>query len=109
MRYVFTPERVCSKKFMIDVDEDSRTIREFQFEGGCPGNLNGIARLLVGMKMDDVITRLENMPICPSSKVTSCPEQLRKALLEMREHLDSGTVQERKPLGLDSFAGFARR
>ena len=39
MQFVFTPERVCSKMFMIEVDEKTRTITNFEFKGGCPGNL----------------------------------------------------------------------
>jgi hypothetical protein len=56
------------------------------------------------MKIDDVIERFDNMPICPSSKVTSCPEQLRRALVELRANMDSGTVQQRPRFGLDSFS-----
>ena len=71
MQFVFTPERVCSKMFMIDVDEKSRTINNFEFKGGCPGNLNGIGRLIRGMSIDEVIDRFADMPICPTSNVTS--------------------------------------
>ena len=39
MQFVFTPERVCSKMFMIEVDDATRTIKNFEFKGGCPGNL----------------------------------------------------------------------
>ena len=39
MQFVFTPERVCSKMFMIEVDDATRTITNFEFKGGCPGNL----------------------------------------------------------------------
>ncbi|MBP3730079.1 MAG: TSCPD domain-containing protein, partial [Mailhella sp.] len=62
------------------------------------------SRLIRGMKIDDVIDRFASMPICPSSKVTSCPEQLRKALLEVRSMLDNGTEPRKQPLGLDSFS-----
>ena len=39
MQFVFIPERVCSKMYMIEVDEKSRIITRFDFKGGCPGNL----------------------------------------------------------------------
>ncbi len=104
MQFVFTPERVCSKMFMIEVDEKTRTITNFEFKGGCPGNLNGIGRLIRGMHIDEVIDRFDNMPICPTSKVTSCPEQLRRALLELRDKLDAGVTPERPHFGLDAFA-----
>ncbi|WP_294485052.1 TIGR03905 family TSCPD domain-containing protein [uncultured Mailhella sp.] len=108
MQFVFTPERVCSKMFMIDVDEKSRTINNFEFKGGCPGNLNGIGRLIRGMSIDDVIDRFADMPICPTSKVTSCPEQLRKALIELRDKLNAGETPERPRFGLDAFASVAK-
>ena len=104
MQFVFTPERVCSKMFMIEVDDATRTITTFEFKGGCPGNLQGIGRLIRGMHIDEVIDRFADMPICSTSKVTSCPEQLRKALLELRERLDSGVAQEKPHFGLESFA-----
>ena len=104
MQFVFTPERVCSKMFMIEVDDATRTITNFEFKGGCPGNLQGISRLIRGMHIDEVIDRFDNMPICPTSKVTSCPEQLRRALMELRAKLDTGMVQERPHFGLESFA-----
>ena len=104
MQFVFTPERVCSKMFMIEVDEKTRTITNFEFKGGCPGNLQGIGRLIRGMHIDEVIDRFDNMPICPTSKVTSCPEQLRRALIDLRAKLDTGMVQERPHFGLESFA-----
>lgn len=94
MRFVFEPERVCSKKFTIDVDERKRLITGFESREGCPGNLGGISRLICGMSIDDVIDRFENMPVCPTSKVSSCPDQLRRALLELRTRLDAGETSE---------------
>ena len=103
MQFVYTPERVCSKRFMFDIDETTRVIRDFQFMGGCPGNLNGISRLVKGLGIDEVMQRFADMPVCPSSKVTSCPEQIRKALEEAKALLDSGkTEQPRMGLGLFS-------
>lgn len=104
MQYVFTPEHVCSKKFMIDVDDETRVIRDFTFTGGCPGNLEGISRLIRGMKMDEVIARFDGMPVCRTSKVSSCPEQLAKALREMKAMMDRGETQARPAIGLESFS-----
>ena len=103
MQHVFNPERVCAKVFMIDIDENTRLIRDFEFKGGCPGNLKAIARFTRGMHIDEVIDRLADMPICPASKVTSCPEQIRKGLLELKAKLDAGEAPVRPTFGLDSF------
>ena len=47
------------------------------FVGGCPGNTQGIARLVVGQKVADVIARLKGIQ-CRNG--TSCPDQLARAL-----------------------------
>ena len=86
MKYVYNPEKkqhVCSKQFVFDIDEDD-VIRNFSFTGGCPGNLAGIARLIVDMPVDEILRRLDNMPICSMSKVSSCPAQIRSALLAIK-------------------------
>ena len=49
-----------------------------EVKGGCDGNLQGISRLLVGMKVEDAVERLEGIRC--GYKKTSCPDQLSKAL-----------------------------
>ena len=48
---------------------------------GCPGNLQGICRLIKGMKVEDVIAKLKGIK-CPGSRTrdTSCPDQLALGL-----------------------------
>ena len=68
---------VCS----IDLTVEDGVIREVCFEGGCSGNLQGISMLVRGMKVEEVIERLEGIQC--GSKRTSCPDQLVKALKEI--------------------------
>jgi uncharacterized protein (TIGR03905 family) len=56
-------------------------VKSVEFFGGCHGNTQGIARLVQGMKAEDVIARLEG--ISCHGKVTSCPDQLARALRQM--------------------------
>ena len=56
-------------------------ITSLQFVGGCNGNLKGISSLCIGMKVQDVIERLEGIKC--GFKSTSCPDQLAKALKEI--------------------------
>ena len=49
--------------------------------GGCNGNLQGIARLVKGMKYEDIIARLKG--ISCNGKPTSCPDQLCRAIEEL--------------------------
>ena len=53
--------------------------------GGCSGNLQGISKLVEGMEIDEVISRLEGINC--GFKKTSCPDQLAKALREYKEQL----------------------
>lgn len=45
--------------------------------GGCPGNTQGVARLIVGRPVAEVIPLLKGI-ICRNG--TSCPDQLARAL-----------------------------
>lgn len=67
---------VCS--VAIDLSVEDGIIREVSFEGGCSGNLQGISLLVRGMKVEEVIERLEGIQC--GRKRTSCPDQLVKAL-----------------------------
>lgn len=47
--YDYNPQGVCSRCIHIELDDEDR-IQSVQFEGGCHGNLQGIAHLVKGMK-----------------------------------------------------------
>ena len=57
---------------------DGDTIKDVVFTGGCNGNLNGISKLIKGMKAEEVVEKLEGTRC--GFKDTSCPDQLSKAL-----------------------------
>ena len=52
-------------------------VTKCEFLGGCPGNTQGVARLVVGRKVEDLIPLLKGI-VCRNG--TSCPDQLAKAL-----------------------------
>lgn len=70
----------CSRQ--INVEVENGVITSVEFVGGCAGNTAGIAKLVVGMKADDVIQKLEGTPC--GMRPTSCPDQLAKALKQMK-------------------------
>lgn len=78
MIYRFEPQGVCSTEIIIDIDENTNTINDLQVINGCSGNLRGISSLVKGMKIEDVISKLEGIPC--GFKNTSCPDQIAKAL-----------------------------
>ena len=78
MTYKFTPRGVCAREFQIQVEDG--IIQAVSIMGGCHGNLQGIASLLKGMKVEDAIARMEGIRC--GMKSTSCPDQLAQALKE---------------------------
>ena len=72
----YRPKGVCSSYMEIDVDNG--VIQDCRVKGGCSGNLQGIASLIRGMKVEEVIQRLDGIRC--GNKSTSCPDQLAKAL-----------------------------
>ena len=77
MRY--TTKGVCSQAIEIEVEKG--IVNSVQFIGGCHGNTQGVAALVKGMKVEDVIARLEGIDC--RGRGTSCPDQLAKALKQL--------------------------
>lgn len=84
MEYKYEPKGVCSYEMRIEVDGD--TIRKVTIEGGCAGNTVGVSRLVEGMKIEEAIKRLKGIPC--GMKGTSCPDQLARALEEIKLSVD---------------------
>ncbi len=78
----YRPQGVCSRLINIELDGD--VIESVEFIGGCAGNAIGISQLVKGMKVDDVIQRMEGIRC--GHKPTSCPDQLAQALKLARQH-----------------------
>lgn len=66
----------CSQQILFDLDGD--IVRSVEFIGGCNGNLQGIGKLVEGMKAEEVIEKLKG--ISCGGRPTSCPDQLARAL-----------------------------
>ncbi len=82
MTYTYTPSGVCSMKITVDVNDDL-TINSVNFLGGCNGNLKGISALVKGKPIDEVISCLKGIKC--GMKSTSCPDQLARALEEIKK------------------------
>jgi uncharacterized protein (TIGR03905 family) len=74
---VYQTSGTCSQQIDLDIDDDGR-VWNVQFLGGCNGNLQGIGRLVNGMKVEDIKERLAGIRC--GYKNTSCPDQLTRAL-----------------------------
>jgi uncharacterized protein (TIGR03905 family) len=78
MEISYKTKGVCSRNILVDVEDG--IVKSVRFDGGCSGNTQGIAALAVGMKVDEVIEKLQNIRC--GFKNTSCPAQLAEALKE---------------------------
>lgn len=73
---VYKTKGVCSSSIQFEVKDGK--VHNVQFQGGCSGNTKGLASLVEGMEVAEVINRLEGIRC--GFKQTSCPDQLAKAL-----------------------------
>ena len=72
---VFRTQGTCAQAIQYDVQDG--VVTSCRFLGGCPGNTQGVARLVVGRKIGDVIRLLKGIQ-CRGG--TACPDQLARAL-----------------------------
>ena len=84
MKFTYKTNGVCSRSIDIEIEND--TLVSVNYMGGCNGNLKGIAALVQGMKIDEVISRLEGIRC--GFKSTSCPAQLAEALKQYKSQKD---------------------
>lgn len=83
MKYQYRPRGVCSHEMNIEID--GNIIKSVQIIDGCDGNTKGIASLLVGMDINEAIKRLKGIDC--GGRGTSCPDQLSRALEEMKANM----------------------
>lgn len=77
----YTPQGVCSRQITVEVEDG--IVKDVKFIGGCNGNTQGVAKLAVGRKAEEVIELLKNTNC--NGRGTSCPDQLSKALEQALE------------------------
>ena len=75
---IYKTKGTCSTQ--IDIEMDGDIIKNVKFTGGCNGNLQGISKLVEGMRGEDAIARLRGIRC--GFKPTSCPDQLSYAIEE---------------------------
>jgi uncharacterized protein (TIGR03905 family) len=69
----------CSRAVIVDVEDG--VITDCAFVGGCSGNTQGVASLVIGMKAEDAVAKIKGIKC--GMKSTSCPDQLALALEEL--------------------------
>ena len=84
MRYATS--RTCSREIDFEVDNNN-IVTSCEFIGGCMGNTQGVARLVVGRSVDDVIKTLEGINC--GNRGTSCSDELAQALKDYKASLQA--------------------
>jgi uncharacterized protein (TIGR03905 family) len=72
MRYTFRTQGVCSRAISFDLDGDK--VSDIHFDGGCPGNLKAISKLVDGWTVDKIEEYLKGNTC--GHRPTSCADQL---------------------------------
>lgn len=73
--HTYKTQGTCSSQISFAIDRN--IITHCAFTNGCSGNTQGIARLVIGRRVDEVIFMLRGIQ-CQNG--TSCPDQLALAL-----------------------------
>lgn len=71
----FKTQGVCSQEIVIEVKDG--IVVKVEFIKGCTGNVQGIAKLVEGRRVEEIIEKLSGIQ-CRNG--TSCPDQLARAL-----------------------------
>jgi uncharacterized protein (TIGR03905 family) len=78
MKYTYYPKDVCSVAIVMDIEDD--IVKSVGYIGGCPGNLQAVAKLVEGMPVSVVKEKLSGIKC--GHKNTSCADQLVKGIDE---------------------------
>lgn len=79
--FVYRPKGVCSSEMRFELNGE--TIESLTVTNGCNGNLKGIAALVKGRNVNEVIEALDGIKC--GFKQTSCPDQIAKGLRQYLE------------------------
>ena len=82
--YEYKTKGTCSTKITLDLD--GNVVHNVVFTGGCHGNLQAIPKLVEGLTVEEVESRISGIKC--GYKDTSCGDQLAQAC---REALEAST------------------
>ena len=75
--YMYHTTGTCSKRISFDLDGE--VVHNVKFlDGGCPGNLQAVPRLVEGLTIDEIVDKIGGIQC--GIRGTSCADQLTQAL-----------------------------
>ena len=78
MTYFRENKGVCSRSTKVVIENN--IVKSIEVDGGCNGNLSGIARLVIGMNANYVIDKIKGTTC--GRRNTSCPDQIALCIEE---------------------------
>ncbi len=88
MKYTYITKGTCSRAIHFDIEGNK--ISNVRFDGGCNGNLKGIAKLVEGYTVEEISSLLQG--ITCGLKPTSCPDQLAKAVRQAQQETKGAKI-----------------
>lgn len=82
MEFIYQTQNTCARRIRVVLEGDKVTEVEF-LDGGCPGNLQAVPRLVKGMTVDEIEEKLAGIQC--GFRGTSCADQLAKAVRQAYE------------------------
>lgn len=74
--YTYQPKGVCARQIHFSIEDGK--LHQVHFDGGCPGNLSAVGKLLEGRDAKEASALLRGN-LC-GTKSTSCADQLAQAI-----------------------------
>ena len=82
MEYIYETQNTCARKIKFTLE--GNVVKNVQFlEGGCPGNLQALPRLVEGMTVEEIEKKIGGIQC--GIKGTSCADQLARAVRKAYE------------------------
>lgn len=81
MKYTYKTKGTCST--LIELELEGNVVHNVKFTGGCNGNLQAIPRLVEGLTVEEVESKIKG--ISCNGRGTSCGDQLARACREALE------------------------
>ena len=82
MKYRFKTENTCAQ--IIEFELEGNVVKNVRFlQGGCPGNLQALPRLVEGMTVEEIEEKIGGIDC--GGRGTSCADQLAKAVRKAYE------------------------
>lgn len=85
MDYTYVTSMVCSREISFHIE--GNVITNVRFTGGCNGNLKAVSKLVDGMTVEQIESKLKGN-LC-GKRPTSCADQLCVAVREAYDSLNN--------------------